>query len=61
MPRSLKYWTLSTVLGGQPELQEVEVKAWPRDLLANKNAELHYFVTISTLIILQGSVHTCVR
>jgi len=22
MPRSLKYWTLSTVLGGLPELQD---------------------------------------
>ena len=32
IPRSLKYWTLSTVLGGEPELQEVEVKAWPKDL-----------------------------
>ena len=33
MPRSLKYWTLSTVLGGLPELQDRgEVKAWSRDL-----------------------------
>jgi len=29
MPRSLKYWTLSTVLGGQPELQD---RGWGESL-----------------------------